>query len=144
MSKLSVTEALKLVPVSKTTLYADITKGTLSCEVDAKGRKRIDVSELERVYGPLETHENNEQNQTSDLNIYEHNGTQNTDQNNLEIISLLKEQVELLQTEVSVAREREQKLVEMLTLEQKKTLQLMLPTPKNTTPSKWKRFFRLT
>lgn len=144
MSKLSVTEALKLVPISKTTLYGDITKGTLSCDVDAKGRKRIDVAELERVYGPLGTGEDTGQNQTSHLNTSEHNGTPHPDQNESEIIYLLKEQVELLQTEVSVAREREQKLVEMLTLEQKKTHQLMLPAPKNTTHPKWKKFFRIT
>lgn len=140
MSKLSVTEALKLVNVSKTTLYADIKKGVLSCEVDPKGRKRIDPAELQRVYSTL----NVEQNRTPDLNNPEYNQTpKNTPENEAEIVSLLKSQVEQLQTEVTVAREREQKLLEIIKTEQQKTQHLMLPAPKKRKRS-FRNIFRLT
>ncbi|MYB01980.1 MAG: hypothetical protein F4118_12370 [Acidimicrobiaceae bacterium] len=141
MSNLSVTEALKLVDISKTTLYADISKGVLSCDVDAKGRKRIDPAELQRVYGKLKS----EQNGTPNLNGTEQNQTHAiVPQNDPEIVLLLKSHIERLETEVSVAREREQNLMEMLAIEQQKTLR-MLPAPKGT-KKRWslRNIFRLT
>jgi len=141
MSKLSVTEALKLVDVSKTTLYADISKGILSCDVDAKGRKQIDPSELQRVYGALKA----EQNGTPNLNNSKQNQTHSIpSENDPEIVSLLKSQIERLETEVSVAREREQNLMEMLAVEQQKTLRI-LPAPKEN-KKRWtlRNIFRLT
>ena len=54
MSKLSASEALELISVSKTTLYSDMEKGVVSYDLDAKGRKRVDIAELQRVYGPLD------------------------------------------------------------------------------------------
>ena len=138
MSKLSVTEALKIVSVSKTTLYSDMDKGVVSYDLDVKGRKRVDIAELQRVYGPLNTPETenaNPHNGTPDLTHQE--TSQPTENNNSEVVKLLESQIEHLQTEVSTARERETKLLEMLALEQQKTQQLMLPPPR-----KRKRTFR--
>lgn len=138
MSKLSVTEAIKIVSVSKTTLYSDMEKGVVSYDLDVKGRKRVDIAELQRVYGPLNT--------TETENAHPHNGTPDlthpetskpTENNDSEVVKLLKSQIEHLQTEVSTARDRETKLLEMLALEQQKTQRLMLPPPK-----KHKRNFR--
>ena len=53
MSKLSLTEAVAVIHVSESTLRRDMKRGKVSFETDAKGRKRIDVSELTRVYGKL-------------------------------------------------------------------------------------------
>ena len=53
MSKLTVSEAVKIVPVSQATLYRDLKKGKVSFETNGKDRRLIDVSELERVYGEL-------------------------------------------------------------------------------------------
>ena len=53
MSKLTVTEAVKVIPVSESTLRRDLKSGKVSFETDAKNRKQIDVSELTRVYGQL-------------------------------------------------------------------------------------------
>ena len=55
MSKLSITEAVKILPVSESTLRRDLKSGKVSYEKDQKGRKQIDVSELERVYEQLRT-----------------------------------------------------------------------------------------
>lgn len=53
MSKLTLTEAVKVIPVSESTLRRDLKSGKVSFETDAKGRKQIDVSELTHVYGQL-------------------------------------------------------------------------------------------
>ena len=54
MSKLTITEAVKVIPVSESTLRRDLKSGKVSFETDAKNRKQIDVSELTRVYGQLQ------------------------------------------------------------------------------------------
>ena len=53
MSKLTITEAVKVIPVSESTLRRDLKSGKVSFDTDAKNRKQIDVSELTRVYGQL-------------------------------------------------------------------------------------------
>ena len=55
MSKLSITEAVKIIPVSESTLRRDLKSGKVSFELDPKGRKQVDVSELQRVYEQLKT-----------------------------------------------------------------------------------------
>ena len=55
MSKLTITEAVKILPVSESTLRRDLKSGKVSYEKDQKGRKQIDVSELQRVYEQLRT-----------------------------------------------------------------------------------------
>ena len=51
MSKISVTEAEKLVSVGKSTIYADMETGKLSFEINGRGHKVVDPAELDRVYG---------------------------------------------------------------------------------------------
>lgn len=51
--QLSPTEALKIIPVSADTLYKDMKRGKLSFTLKGSRKRLIDVSELERVYGPL-------------------------------------------------------------------------------------------
>ena len=53
MSKLTITEAVKVIPVSESTLRSDLKSGKVSFDTDTKDRKQIDVSELTRVYGQL-------------------------------------------------------------------------------------------
>ena len=55
MSKLTITEAVKILPVSESTLRRGLKSGKVSFEKDQKGRKQIQVSELERVYEQLKT-----------------------------------------------------------------------------------------
>ena len=53
MPKGTMTETVALIPVSESTLRRDIKSGKVSYTTDAKGRKQLDVAELERVYGAL-------------------------------------------------------------------------------------------
>lgn len=52
--QVSVTEAHRLTGVARSTIYKDIDAGKLSVSQDARGRKRIMVAELQRVYGELD------------------------------------------------------------------------------------------
>ena len=115
MSKISITEALKLVDVSKTTLYRDVKENRLSSTTDAKGKKVIDIAELERFYGQL---------QSPSVNGAGHNGT--VDESPA-VIAVLEDQVAVLKSQLECEREEKLKLLDMLAMEQEKTKLLMLP-----------------
>lgn len=143
MSKVSVIEATKLTGTSKTTIYSDMEKGILSFELDLKGRKRVDVAELQRVYGLKQQPNGNphKQNGKPVTETVGHHGIpENTES---ETVALLKSHIEHLETEVTVAREREKNLMELLKREQEQTHQLMLPAPKRRKRTFWD-IFRLT
>lgn len=50
-TKLTIREAVDIIPVSESTLRRDLKSGKVSSEKDLQGRRRIDVSELTRAYG---------------------------------------------------------------------------------------------
>ena len=64
--QVSPTKALRLYKVSKPTLYQDMKTGKLSFSKTPKGRRQIDVAELDRVYSKREegTNDNQDQNDT--------------------------------------------------------------------------------
>ena len=64
--QVSPTKALRLYKVSKPTLYQDMKTGKLSFTKTPKGRRQIDVAELDRVYSKREegTNDNQDQNDT--------------------------------------------------------------------------------
>lgn len=53
MPKVSISEAARLTGKPRSTLHRHIASGALSKESDGQGRPVLDISELERVYGPL-------------------------------------------------------------------------------------------
>ena len=158
MSKISIAEALKLISVSKTTLYRDLKENKLSSTTDAKGKKVIDTSELERFYGQLKPPSLNgagnngnsqsdptEQNGThgnQESDTSEHNGTR---YGYPAVIAVLEDQVAVLKSQLESEREEKVKLLDMLAIEQEKTKLLMLPQG-DAAPLKkkrsWLRYFR--
>jgi hypothetical protein len=56
MSKLTLTEAVKVIPVSESTLRRDLKSGKVSFETDAKGSKQIDAPELTHVNRQVRCH----------------------------------------------------------------------------------------
>ena len=140
MSKISIAEALKLVDVSKTTLYRDLKENRLSSTTDAKGKKVIDTAELERFYGQLKSPSvngaGNNGNSQSDpteqsgtdgnpaSDNSEHNGTVDRPP---DVIAVLEDQVAVLKSQLECEREEKVKLLDMLAMEQEKTKLLMLP-----------------
>lgn len=152
MSKLTITEAVKVIPVSESTLRRDLKSGKVSFETDAKNRKQIDISELTRVYGQLkqsaetrrggvtpseQTEPVNDNRQTPSTNGNEtHQNPSITDNDNPKIVALLENQIADLKTQLAQASDREtaltsekSKLLDMLSAEQEKTRVLMLPNP---------------
>ena len=113
MSKLSIVEAVKVIPVSESKLRRDLKSGKVSCETAKNGKKVIDASELERAYGLLPANE------------VQSNGTDSQ-----KVVSFLEAQVIDLKRQLEKAEEREDRLLDMLSTEQEKTRQLMLPAPK--------------
>lgn len=145
MSKVRISHAAKLIGKSKHTLYRDIEKGLVSCEMDGRGFKVIDVSELERFYGPLATPDENERetvaDETADPSLPDTPQRHETlDVGGVparEVIDLLKDQVAGQQIQLEHATEqisqsaaREAELLQLLSAEQEKNKLLMLPAPR--------------
>ena len=156
MSKLSITEAVKIIPVSESTLRRDLKSGKVSFETDTKNRKRIDIAELSRVYGQLNGAETTEENSESaePVNDSHQNPSMNGNEtpqdpsvngnDSTQIIALLENQVADLKAQLQKADAREtalidekSKLLDLTDRLQKQNEMLMLPPA----PKKKKPFF---
>ena len=146
MSKLTITEAVKILPISESTLRRDLKSGKVSYEKDQKGRKQIDVSELQRVYEQLRT-QNGTQPPTDEsadlsepvngthqnLSLTENDTHQNPSMNGNDspkIIGLLEEQVQDLKERLAKADTEKAQLLDLADRMQKQNELLMLPSPK--------------
>ena len=96
MAKVSISEAARLTGKSRTTLHKLIKTGELSTCHGARNARMVDVSELIRVFGPLE-HRASEQ---VTAQVSEQSDTGFSAQNE-QIIAQLKQEVEHLKTLVS-------------------------------------------
>ena len=110
MKKLSTAEAVKVIPVSESTLRRDLKSGKLSFTTDKNNRKQIDVSELERVYGQLTISENQK------------NGTDSE-----KVVILLEGQVQDLKAQLEIATTEKTKLLDLLSAEKAEKRALMPP-----------------
>ena len=152
MSKLTITEAVKVIPISESTLRRDLKSGKVSFETDAKNRKQIDVSELTRVYGQLKhasgtqppASENrkqaepvNDTHQNPPMNGNEtHQNPSATGNDDPKIVDLLENQIADLKAQLTQASDREtalitekSKLLDLTDRLQKQNEVLMLPAP---------------
>ena len=91
MPKFTVTELAKKYGIARTSIYDRMKNGSISYEIDAKNRKVIDFSEMQRIYG------------TPDSKAYS-TQTDNT------TIELYKQLIEELRHDKSVAEERERRM----------------------------------
>ena len=55
MAQVGLSEAARLVGRSRSTIHRAVKSGDLSASRDAKGHRTIDTSELQRVFGALQT-----------------------------------------------------------------------------------------
>ena len=131
MTKLTITEAVKVIPVSESKLRRDMKAGVVSFEVDEKGKKRFDLSELARVYGQIDLAENNGQVKESNPPLSE------TGHDNPKVVALLENQIADLKAQLEKSDEREtalitekSKLLDLTDRLQKQNEVLMLPAPK--------------
>ena len=104
MTLLTLTQAAKTAGIARSTLYRAIRNGRLSVVSKPNGSKGIDTSELQRVFGPLQS------------------TTKPTRQNDtLQDVALLQARIDalerengLLRDEIQASRERESKLLDVV------------------------------
>ena len=140
MSKLTLTEAVKVISVSQATLYRDLKKGKVSFETDGKGRRLIDVSELERVYGELKTPEQSGKgSENTAETIIEKSQVLSLTNNDNQKIAMLETQVQELKDQITAEREEKTKLLDLAARLQRQNEILMLPSAKR---KGWLDFFK--
>ena len=88
MPKFTVAELAKKYGIARTSIYDRMKNGSISYEIDAKNRKVIDFSEMQRVYG------------TPDSKAYSQPDSTQTDNTTIE---LYKQLIEELRHDKSVA-----------------------------------------
>jgi len=66
LALVDLTTAAKLAGISRQTIYRRMADGTISWELDKNGRRCLDTSEIIRVFGPLNSHDENLTSVTSD------------------------------------------------------------------------------
>lgn len=96
MAKISISEAARLTGKSRTTLHRLIKTGELSTCHGARNARLVDVSELIRVFGPIE-HRPSEQ---FNAQVHGHSTTGVSTQSE-QVIAQLRQEVEHLKTLVS-------------------------------------------
>jgi len=96
MAKISISEAARLTGKSRTTLHRLIKTGELSTCHGARNARMVDVSELIRVFGPLEYRPSEQ----VAAQVSEHSGTGVSAQSE-QVIAQLRQEVAHLKTLVS-------------------------------------------
>ena len=144
--KVTIAEAEKLTGKSIKTIYRHISQGILTCSQNAQGQKIVDIAELERVYGTLNTpiensvdsHENHTQEDVRTLENLQPVFNPPAIREAPEIVNLLQSRIESLETQL----ERANQHLESASSEKASLLRslenhtLMLPKPQDE-PRKW-------
>ena len=104
MALLTIAQAARIAGVARSTIYSHLQSGKLSATRTPTGERRIDTSELTRVYGPSgHTTQSNVVSPTSlDIVLLQAR------------IEALEAQNRLLQDEVQVGREEKAKLLDVI------------------------------
>ena len=121
-TKLTIKEAVEVIPVSESSLRRDIKSGKVSSEKDLQGRRRIDASELTRIYGELKPI--NEEPAQSDESVRE---SQVNTEDTPKIIALLEGQGQDLKAQLDTATEEKSELLKLLSAEKEEKRALMPP-----------------
>ena len=122
MSKMTIKEAVRVIPVSESTLRRDLASGKLSSEKDLQGRRRIDTAELIRVYGDLTPAR-----QTTEPVSAQTPETSEVAAATEKILAILQAQVADLKAQLSTATTEKAHLLELLSAEKEEKRALMPP-----------------
>ena len=112
MSILTFSQAAQAVHASRSTIYRYAKEGRISVVRIPNGKRGIDTAELERVFGPLKLLDTSQdvpikQNRISKIQT-------DISQERDEVIELLHQQVELLERELTTAKEEKARLLGLL------------------------------
>ena len=138
-TKLTIKEAVSVIPVSESTLRRDVSSGKVSSEKDLQGHRQIDTAELIRVYGELKKPDN----APTDPNDTLRECHLNTDDTPT-IIALLenqvadmKSQVERMESQLSTATAEKAQLLDLLSMEKDEKRALMPPVEEKEKSRNW-------
>ncbi len=125
MSKITIIEAVKRIPVSESTLRRDIASGKVSSEKDARGRRVIDVAELQRAYEELKTTRNDAQptEQTNNKTMTGHDRAEILAVKDNQIADL-RNQLEKAESQFQLATTEKTKLLNLLSAEKEEKREL--------------------
>ena len=109
ISTLNFPQTSRVTGASHSTLYRYIEEGKISVVRLPNGKRGIDVTELERVFGPLRQWDTppKKRGRTNETQV-------DAFQNRSEVIELPRQQVELLERELISAREEKARLLGLL------------------------------
>lgn len=122
MPKFTVAELAKQYGIARTSIYDRMKNGSISYEIDAKNRKVIDFSEMQRVYGTPNSQADSKP---------------DSKENDNTTVELYKQLIEELRHDKSVAEERERRMYKEIEQLKDKIDNLTLAlgyTPKNIQP----------
>ncbi|WP_312319105.1 plasmid replication DNA-binding protein [Acinetobacter variabilis] len=122
MPKFTVAELAKKYGIARTSIYDRMKNGSISYEIDAKNRKVIDFSEMQRVYGTPNSQADSKP---------------DSKENDNTTVELYKQLIEELRHDKSVAEEREKRMYKEIEQLKDKIDNLTLAlgyTPKNIQP----------
>ena len=119
MAKLNLTQAAKAAGIARGTLYKHIDEGKISCQLDDKGKRVIDTSELMRVYGEINQPEKLDE-RSEERPIERKETQEETEITEVlrERISDLEKQVEDLRQDKEASNKRESELLDILKQQQ--------------------------
>ena len=109
MSVLNFSQASRATGASRSTLYRYIEEGKISVVRLPNGKRGIDVTELERVFGPLKPWDTppKKRGRTDETQV-------DALQDRSEVIELLRQQTALLERELTSAKEEKARLLGLL------------------------------
>ena len=109
MSVLNFSQASRATGASRSTLYRYIEEGKISVVRLPNGKRGIDVTELERMFGPVKQWDisSKKRGKTDETQV-------DTLQDRSEVIELLRQQVKLLERELTSAKEEKARLLSLL------------------------------
>ena len=132
MAKVTISEAVGLTGISESTIRRDIKSGKVSSEKDEKGHRRIDITELQRVYDltpPPDRNKGEPENQQI-IGLLENQ------------IADLRSQLEKTETQLQIATTEKSKLLDLLSAEKDEKRALM-PSLEEKNPESKGWLFRL-
>ena len=112
MTILTFSQAAQVTSASRSTIYRYTQEGRISVVRLPNGKRGIDVTELERVFGPLKKSDTSQNIPTKQVRTAKTQA--DVSQERDEVIGLLHQQVELLERELTNAKEEKARLLNLL------------------------------
>ena len=112
MSILTFSQATQVASVSRSTIYRYAQEGRISVVRLPNGKRGINISELERVFGPLKKLDTSQNISTKQVRTAKTQADLSQERD--EVVGLLRHQVELLERELINAKEEKARLLGLL------------------------------